>query len=87
MTYRWLGRLVALWCVLATLIVVPALLSACVAHAQARLDNLVSGSGNTTGAGATTIISAPTNSRRLYITSLRFNAVARMPVRRPFSRP
>lgn len=39
-------------------------------QAQTRLDNLVSGSGNTTGTGATTIIAAPSATRRLYITAV-----------------
>lgn len=39
-------------------------------QAQSRLDNLVSGSGNATGTGATTIIAAPSATRRLYITAV-----------------
>jgi hypothetical protein len=73
MTYRWLGRLVAMWCVGVALIAALAFLSSCgmmPAHAQARLDNLVSGSASATGTGATQIIAAPTTTRRIYVTSV-----------------
>jgi hypothetical protein len=37
---------------------------------QPPISNLVSGSGNATGTGATQIIAAPTNTRRIYVTSV-----------------
>jgi hypothetical protein len=40
------------------------------AHAQSRVDNVVSGAGNATGTGATTIIAAPTATRRIYVTAV-----------------
>jgi hypothetical protein len=40
------------------------------ARAQSRLDNLVSGSGSASGTGATTIIAAPTVTRRIYVTAV-----------------
>jgi hypothetical protein len=40
------------------------------AHAQARLDNLVSGSASATGTSQTTIIAAPSGTRVNYITAV-----------------
>jgi hypothetical protein len=37
---------------------------------QPPISNLVSGSGSATGTGATTIITAPSNTRRIYVTSV-----------------
>lgn len=39
-------------------------------HAQARLDNLVSGSNSATGTGATTLIAAPSGTYRIYVTAV-----------------
>jgi hypothetical protein len=40
------------------------------AHAQQATSDLVSGSGSATGTGATTIIAAPTTTRRIYVSSV-----------------
>jgi hypothetical protein len=40
------------------------------ARAQQATSNLVSGSGSATGTGATTIIAAPTTTRRIYVTAV-----------------
>jgi hypothetical protein len=56
--------LFAVFLMLAVLAVPPA-------HAQQPVtSNLVSGAGSTTGTGATTIIAAPTTTRRIYVTAV-----------------
>jgi hypothetical protein len=40
------------------------------AHAQSRLDNLVSGSASATTTAATQIIAAPSATRRIYVTAI-----------------
>jgi hypothetical protein len=40
------------------------------AHAQQATSDLVSGSGSATGTGATTVIAAPTTTRRIYVSSV-----------------
>jgi hypothetical protein len=59
----WVAFVALAGLVLLMLFVLPA-------HAQSRDDNLVSGSGSATGTGATTIISAPTATRRIYVTGV-----------------
>ena len=62
---------VAVWTVALVLAGLAALLAfAVTAHAQARLDNLVSGSASATGTSQTTIIAAPPGTRVNYITAV-----------------
>ena len=71
---RWravIWQSIAIWTtalVLAGLAMLVAFIAT--AHAQARLDNLVSGSASATTTSATQIIAAPSATRRIYVTAV-----------------
>jgi hypothetical protein len=73
MTAAFIWRIILGWTALLVLVGLAAMLAFVVtpAHAQQPpTSNLVSGNGSATGTGATTIIAAPSATRRIYVRSV-----------------